>query len=125
MIKAIAVISLGGAVGCVARWGLSTRFNGMFSVIPAGTLVANWLGGYLIGLATAYLATHPMIAPEWRLFIVTGFLGGLTTFSTFAAEVVSLLQSGRLMWAIGAIGLHVGGALLMTILGISTVMLTR
>jgi CrcB protein len=104
---------------------LSARFNGVLAAIPLGTLLANLAGCYLIGLAIAYLGTRPMLAPEWRLFLVTGFLGGLTTFSTFSAEVVTLLQSGRLMWAFGALALHVMGGLLMTFLGITTVMLSR
>jgi len=125
MLKSILVISAGGAVGCVVRWLLSARFNGVLAAIPLGTLLANLAGCYLIGLAIAYLGTRPMLAPEWRLFLVTGFLGGLTTFSTFSAEVVTLLQSGRLMWAFGALALHVMGGLLMTFLGITTVMLSR
>ena len=81
----------------------------------------NTSGGYLIGVAVAFFGNNPALAPEWRLFIITGFLGGLTTFSTFSAEVVSLLQQGRLAWAMGSIALHVVGSLLMTLLGIATV----
>lgn len=125
MFKAIAVISIGGAIGCLTRWGVSVKLNGLFPTVPLGTLTVNWVGGYLIGVATAYFATHPMVAPEWRLLVITGFIGGMTTFSTFAAEIVSLLQSGRLMWAIGAIALHLGGSLIMTVLGITTVMTIR
>lgn len=125
MLKSIVVIGLGGAAGCLMRWLLSSKLNGVFSVIPFGTLTANLVGCYLIGVAIAYLGAHPTLGPEWRLFVVTGFLGGLTTFSTFSAEVVSFLQSGRLMWAFGAITLHVAGALAMTFLGITTVVLTR
>lgn len=125
MLKSIVAIGLGGAIGCLMRWLLSSKFNEVFSVIPLGTLIANLLGGYLIGVAVAFLGTHPTLGPEWRLFLVTGFLGGLTTFSTFSAEVVSLLQSGRLMWAFGEISLHLIGTLTMTFLGITTVMLTR
>ncbi|WBH38626.1 Putative fluoride ion transporter CrcB [Pseudomonas aeruginosa] len=83
-----------------------------------GTLLANLIGGYVIGAAIAYFAQAPGIAPEWRLLIITGFCGGLTTFSTFSAEVVSLLQEGRLGWAAGAIATHVSGSLLMTLLGL-------
>jgi CrcB protein len=124
MLKSILVISAGGAVGCIARWVLSARLNGLFTSIPFGTLVANLAGCYMIGLAIAFLGARPMLAPEWRLFLVTGFLGGLTTFSTFSAEVVTMLQAGRMMWAFGTIALHVIGGLTMTFLGIATVMLT-
>jgi CrcB protein len=125
MLKSILVISAGGTIGCLVRWVLGARLNGMLSSIPLGTLVANLVGCYLIGLAIAYLGARPGLAPEWRLFIVTGFLGGLTTFSSFSAEVVTLLQSGRMMWAFATLSLHVIGGLMMTFLGIATVTLTR
>lgn len=79
------------------------------------------LGSYLIGIAIVVLANNPTIAPEWRLFVITGFLGGLTTFSTFSAEVMNLLQHGRVALAFGAIGIHLIGSLLMTLLGMLTV----
>jgi CrcB protein len=88
-------------------------------------LAANLSGGYLIGLAIALFAGHPGLAPEWRLLIITGFLGGLTTFSTFSAEVTALLQQGRLVWAGLAISAHVLGSLIMTMLGIATVTLMQ
>ncbi|NCZ83904.1 MAG: fluoride efflux transporter CrcB, partial [Betaproteobacteria bacterium] len=91
--------------------------------IPPGTLTANLVGGYLIGVAMAYFSSHPSLPPEWRLLIVTGFLGGLTTFSTFSAEVVSQLMAGRTLWALSAIAVHVTGSLVMTLLGIGTVAL--
>ena len=115
------MISLGGAAGAVARWLLAQALNALFPAIPPGTLVANLVGGYLIGVALAVFAQHPGLAPEWRLLLVTGFLGGLTTFSTFSAEVTVLLQQGRLAWAGLAIGAHVLGSLLMTLLGMATV----
>ncbi|HEX2603673.1 MAG TPA: fluoride efflux transporter CrcB [Oxalicibacterium sp.] len=124
MLKSILVISAGGTIGCLARWLLGTRFNAVLASVPLGTLIANLAGCYMIGLAIAYLGARPMLAPEWRLFIVTGFLGGLTTFSSFSAEVVTLLQSGRMMWAFATLSLHVVGGLLMTFLGIATVTLT-
>jgi len=113
-------------MGAILRWWLGTQLNSLFPTLPPGTLAANAIGGYLIGVAVAYLGNHPELSPQWRLLIVTGFLGGLTTFSTFSAEVVTLLQQGRLMWACGAIATHVGASLMMTLLGIGTVaMLSR
>jgi CrcB protein len=120
MLNSILVISLGASIGAVARWGLGLALNGLFATIPAGTLVANLLGGYLIGVALAVFADNPGLPPEWRLLVITGFLGGLTTFSTFSAEVTGLLQQGRLLWATGAIAAHVVGSLSMTLLGLAT-----
>jgi len=113
-------ISMGAALGALLRWQLGIRLNSLFPAIPPGTLTANLIGGYIIGLAVAYFAQAPEIAPEWRLLIITGFCGGLTTFSTFSAEVVTLLQSGRLVWAMGAIAMHVTGSLVMTLAGLAT-----
>jgi CrcB protein len=84
-------------------------------------LAANLIGCYIIGVAIAFFTTYPTFAPEWRLFITTGFCGGLTTFSTFSAEVVMLMQSGRSILALGAVGVHLVGSLLMTFAGIATV----
>ena len=95
MWKPILTISLGAALGALLRWQLGLRLNTLFPSLPPGTLTANLIGGYIIGLAVGYFAQAPNIAPEWRLLIVTGFCGGLTTFSTFSAEVVTLLQAGR------------------------------
>jgi CrcB protein len=95
--------------------------NRYFPAIPPGTLAANLIGCYVIGMAIAFFTTYPTFAPEWRLFITTGFCGGLTTFSTFSAEVVMLMQSGRSIFALGAIGAHLVGSLLMTFAGIATV----
>jgi fluoride exporter len=120
MWKAVLAISMGSALGALLRWVLGTKLNGSFSVIPPGTLSANLIGGYIIGVAVAYFGQSPNIAPEWRLFIITGFCGGLTTFSTFSAEVVTLLERDRLLAAAGAIATHVSGSLLMTIAGIAT-----
>ncbi len=118
MWKPIFVISLGAALGALLRWILGVKLNGLFPTLPPGTLVANLLGGYIIGLAVAYFAQVPGIAPEWRLLIITGFCGGLTTFSTFSVETVTLLQQGRLAWAMGEIAIHVSGSLLMTFVGL-------
>ena len=120
MWKPILAISLGSALGALLRWVLGTRLNSLFPVVPPGTLTANLVGGYIIGLAIAYFARAPDIAPEWRLLVITGFCGGLTTFSTFSAEIVSLLQGGRLGWAMGAIAIHVTGSLLMTLAGMAS-----
>ena len=103
MWKSILAISLGAALGALLRWQLGAKLNSIFPALPPGTLVANLIGGYIIGLAIAYFAYAPDISPAWRLFIITGFCGGLTTFSTFSAEVITLLQEGRLTWAMGAI----------------------
>ena len=118
MWKPILVISLGAALGALLRWVLGTKLNGLFPTLPPGTLVANLVGGYIIGLAVAYFAQAPGIAPEWRLLIITGFCGGLTTFSTFSVETVTLLQQGRVAWAMGEIAIHVSGSLLMTFAGL-------
>lgn len=125
MIRSIMAISLGASLGAVLRWVLGTSFNALFPTIPLGTWLANMLGGYLIGVALAFFSSHAGLAPEWRLFIITGFLGGLTTFSTFSAEVTTLLQSGRIGWAGLAISVHVLGSLAMTLLGLATMTLLR
>jgi CrcB protein len=113
-------ISIGAALGALLRWQLGARLNSIFPTLPPGTLMANLIGGYIIGVAAAFFAQAPGIAPEWRLFIITGFCGGLTTFSTFSAEVTSLLQEGRVTWAMGAIATHVSGSLLATLAGLAT-----
>lgn len=118
MINAVLAISVGSAVGALLRWQFGLRLNHLFPAIPPGTLVANIVGGYIIGLAVAYFANASEIAPEWRLLIITGFCGGLTTFSTFSAEVVTLLQAGRFGLAITTILLHVSGSLVATIAGL-------
>lgn len=125
MLPSVLAISIGAALGALLRWVLGTQLNALFPFLPPGTLVANLLGGYLIGIAVAYFANHPALPPEWRLLVVTGFLGGLTTFSTFSAEVVSQLMAGRVGWALGAIAVHVAGSIAMTLLGIATVAALR
>jgi len=125
MFHSILAISAGASAGAVLRWLLGRSLNTLFPAIPPGTLAANLIGGYLIGIAIAVFTALPNLAPEWRLLIITGFLGGLTTFSTFSAEVVTLLQQGRLLWAGAAISLHLAGSLAMTILGLATVTLIK
>lgn len=105
-------------LGAWLRWLLGMKLNALFPTIPPGTVVANMVGGYIIGLAIAFLAASPSLSPEWRLLIITGFCGGLTTFSTFSAETVALIQEGRLLWALGSISLHVVGSLVMTAAGL-------
>lgn len=116
--SAFLTIGFGAALGAWLRWGLGLWLNPRFAPLPFGTLAANLLGGYLIGLAIAYFAHHPGLSPEWRLFAITGFLGALTTFSTFSAEVFTLVSRGQLAWALGAASAHLFGSLACTALGV-------
>jgi len=120
MWQPVVAISVGATAGALLRWQLGAKLNSFFPAIPPGTLAANIVGGYIVGLAIAYFAQASDIAPEWRLLIITGFCGGLTTFSTFSAEVVTLLQEGRLAMAMGAVSIHVFGSLLATLAGLGT-----
>ena len=115
---AIVGIGVGASLGAWARWMLGIWLNPVFPSVPMGTLAANLVGGYLVGAAVAVFHINVDLPPELRLFLITGFLGGLTTFSSFSAEVVALIQRAEWGWAVGAIGLHVGGSLLMTLFGI-------
>lgn len=119
----IVSIFLGAGFGALLRWVLGLRLNPIFPTLPLGTLAANLIGGLLIGLAVAWFGRHPGLPPEIRLFVITGFLGGLTTFSTFSAEVVNLLARGDYLWGMGAIAAHLTGSLAMTALGIALVQL--
>ena len=112
-------ICIGASVGALSRWGLGLWLS-PGGLIPWGTLAANLLGGYLIGVAIAVFQAMPQIDPAWRLLLITGFLGGLTTFSTFSAEVVTYLLEARYGMAAGVAMLHVTGSLLMTVAGIKT-----
>jgi len=125
MWRAIAAISFGASLGALLRWWLGTTLNPHFPAVPPGTLAANLIGGYVVGVAVATFATYPALAPEWRLFLITGFCGGLTTFSTFSAEVVTLMQQGRAAWAIAAAAMHLLGSVIMTFAGIGTVVWIR
>jgi len=120
LIYSFLAIGLGAACGAWLRWGLGLWFTPVLPELPLGTLIANLLGGYLIGLAIAFFMQHPGLSPEWRLFIITGFLGGLTTFSTFSVETITLLLRGQYLWGAGIIVAHLGGSLLMTVLGMQT-----
>ena len=121
MYLSIIAVGLGGGLGSLLRWVLGLRLNAIFPNLPLGTFAANVIAGYIIGVAVAFFARFPDISVEWRLFIITGLMGGLSTFSTFSAEVVAHLQQGRLGWALGEIAVHVCASLLMTALGIATV----
>jgi len=125
MIASMFAVMAGGALGCLMRWGLGLGLNRFFPAVPPGTLVANYIGAYLIGLSMAYFGAHPELSPQWRLLVITGFLGGLTTFSSFSGEVVLLLQQGRVGVACAAISAHVIGSLVLTVAGMATVMAAR
>jgi fluoride exporter len=114
------MIAVGSTLGAWLRWGLSIWLNPRSPHMPFGTLASNLLGGYLVGVAVAYFAANHALAPEWRLLAITGFLGGLTTFSTFSAEVVQLLQADRLAAAALLALVHLFGSLLLTALGFAT-----
>lgn len=114
----ILVVGGGAAVGAWMRWGLGVLFNPVFPTLPLGTLAANLIGGLLMGFAMEVLGRHAVLAPEVRLLVTTGFLGGLTTFSTFSAEVVTLLLRREYLWGSLAIAAHVVGSLAMTIAGL-------
>ncbi len=116
----ILAISIGAAIGAILRWRLGLWLNTAWSNVPLGTLSANLVGGYLIGIALAFFLQRPDLPPEWRLLVVTGFLGGLTTFSTFSAEVVESMMQGRVTSALGIVFLHLAGSLCLTALGILT-----
>jgi CrcB protein len=121
MLKSIVAISVGAIAGALLRWWLGNALNGVFPTIPPGTLAANLIGAYVVGVAIALFAAFPAIAPEWRLLVITGFCGALTTFSTYSAELVTLLQQGRAAWACVAAAAHLAGAVVMTFAGIGTV----
>ena len=115
-----AVIAVGGgaAVGAWLRWGLSIALNPVFPTLPLGTLAANLIGGLLIGFAMELITRHTLLSPEVRLLLTTGFLGGLTTFSTFSAEISTLMLRKEWLWGALGIGAHVIGSLAMTVLGL-------
>jgi len=121
MWKSVLAISTGAALGALLRWQLGLKLNSVFPTVPPGTLAANLIGAYVIGLAVAFFASFSALSPEWRLLVITGFCGGLTTFSTFSAELTTLLQEGRISWALAAVAAHVVGSVLMTLAGIATV----
>ena len=125
MLYSLLAIGSGAAIGACLRWGLGLWLNPAHAVLPLGTVAANLIGGYGIGLALAWFLQQPSIPPEWRLFVITGLLGGLTTFSTFSAETVQLLLRQQYGWAMTSIAVHVVGSLAMTILGLQSFRLVR
>lgn len=118
---ALAAIGGGAALGAWLRWGLGVWLNPLLAAMPLGTLAANLLGGYFVGVAVTVFHLNADLAPELRLFLITGLLGGLTTFSTFSAEVVAQIQRADYLVAAGTASLHLFGSLLLTGLGIATV----
>ena len=115
-----AAVGLGAALGAWLRWGLGLWLGGLHGLVQVGTLAANLVGGYLVGLALGFFAGQPDLAPAWRLFAITGFLGGLTTFSSFSGESVTLLQRGEVGWALVHTALHLFGSLLLCAAGFAT-----
>lgn len=116
---AIVSIFTGAGLGALLRWGLGARLNPLLPSLPLGTLVANLVGGLLIGLAIAWFGRNPGVPPELRLFLITGFLGGLTTFSTFSAEVVTTLMRGEYGWGLAIAASHLAGSLALTAAGLA------
>lgn len=117
---AFAAVGAGAMLGAWARWGLGLWLNPATPILPLGTLAVNVAGGYLIGLAVAHFDSNAALAPEWRLFCITGFLGAMTTFSTFSAEAMQLLQAEKYLAAALHSGAHLFGAILATVLGFAT-----
>ena len=108
----------GAGMGALLRWWLGGLLNPVFPTIPLGTVAANLIGGLLVGVVSAFFTHNAGLPPEWRLLVITGFLGGLTTFSTFSLEVVTLLGRQEYWWALGAASLHLTGSLMLTAIGI-------
>lgn len=117
----VLAICLGASAGALLRWRLGLWLSTPGALLPWGTLVANLIGGYLVGVCVAVFQAHPQLDPAWRLALVTGFLGALTTFSSFSAEVVTLLQQTRYALALGTASLHLFGSLLLTVAGMKTI----
>jgi fluoride exporter len=120
MWPSILAIFCGAGLGALLRAGFNLATVGVASMLPLGTFISNMVGGYLIGIAVAFFGNNPNLSPEWKLFVITGFLGGLTTFSSFSAEVVGFMQRGEVTWALGTALLHLLGSLCLTFLGILT-----
>lgn len=120
MWPSILAIFCGAGLGALLRAGFNFATVGLASTLPLGTFIANMVGGYFVGIAVAFFGNNPSLSPEWKLFVITGFLGGLTTFSSFSAEVVGLLQRGETTWALGTALFNLFGSLTLTFLGILT-----
>jgi fluoride exporter len=112
-------VGIGAALGAWLRWGLTLWLNERHTHFPWGTFAANAIGGLLVGLAVAYFANHADLSPAWRLLVITGFLGGLTTFSTYSAEVIALVARGHLGWAFAVAGAHLAVSLMLTGVGVA------
>jgi fluoride exporter len=121
MFLSVLAVAIGGALGSLLRWVLGLQLNAILPNLPLGTLASNVIAGYIIGVAIAFFGRLPDLAIEWRLFVITGLMGGLSTFSSFSAEVVASLQQGKFGWAAGEVCIHVAASLAMTALGIATV----
>jgi CrcB protein len=113
-------VAIGAALGAWLRWGLTIFLSQLHAHIQLGTLVANLLGGYLIGLALGFFDTAPALSPAWRLFVITGFLGGLTTFSSFSGESMVLMQRGHYGWALAHAAVHLLGSVGCCVAGYAT-----
>lgn len=124
-LQTIAAIGIGAMIGALLRYALSLAMNGVVPQLPMGTLASNLIAAYIVGAGIAFFAAMPTLSPAWRLFVITGLAGGLSTFSTFSAELLLLLRDGRLGWSAAMLALHVGGSLLMTLLGMFTISLVR
>ena len=115
--SSVVAVFCGAGLGALLRWWLGLALNPVFPTLPLGTLAANLIGGLLVGVAAAYFSHNSSLPPEIRLLAITGFLGGLTTFSTFSAEIVSLIGHAEYLWAMAAAGGHLLGSLAMTAIG--------
>lgn len=124
-VSALLAVGSGSVLGAWLRWWLGLRLNALFPTVPPGTLAANLIGGYIIGVALGMITQNLGLSPQARLFLMTGFCGGLTTFSTFSAETYTLLARGQLGWGLGEIAIHVCGSLAATALGVLTVRMAR
>jgi CrcB protein len=120
MWPSILAIFCGAGLGALLRAGFNFATVNIASTLPLGTFIANMVGGYMVGIAVAFFGNNPSLSPEWKLFVITGFLGGLTTFSSFSVEVVGFMQRGEVTWALGTALLHLVGSLAVTFLGILT-----
>lgn len=118
-------VGFGAALGAWLRWWLGILLNPVLPTLPLGTLAANLIGAYLVGVAVAFFTEYTGLPPEYRLFVITGFMGGLTTFSTFSAEAVTLISRSEYLWALAHTAAHLGGSLVMTVLGMLTVSLLK
>jgi fluoride exporter len=125
MWKSVVAISMGASLGALLRWQLGLKLNSLLPDLPLGTLAANLIGAYIIGFAMAYFSQVPQISPEARLLIITGFCGGLTTFSTFSAEVFTHLQNSQMLWAFRTTLIHTLGSVSLTFLGFISFQLSR